>query len=95
MCKKEDIVFSRGCVEKSIVCAGVPSAFAFVLNLDPGWQREAGSEQALVKESGGSSLLHSNTRKCLLCSFKSMMRVAKVLGYVWVGRRACVNLLWG
>lgn len=101
MCKNEDLVFMWGCVEKNTVCAGVPSAFVFVLKwwfltLDPGWQMEAGTEQALVKESGGSPLLCTYTRRCLLCSFRRRDEGDKSPGpYVWAGSRACVNLLCG
>lgn len=84
MCKKEDVVFRQGCVEKNNVCASVPSAFVFglkwwFLTLGPGWQLEAGSEQASVKESGGT---HSSVRTpegvCFAPS-GGVMRVTKVL----------------
>lgn len=86
---------------KSTVCAGVPSAFVFMLKwllltLDSGWQMEAGSEQTLVEESGGSPLLCAYTRRCLLCSFRRRDEGGKSPEpYIWVGSRACVNLLCG
>lgn len=57
---------------------------------------KAGSEQALVEESAGSSLLYIYTRRCLLYSFRRCDEGDKSPGpYMWVGRRACVDLLCG
>lgn len=97
MCKNEDIIFRQGCVEKNCLCRCALSlcVHAEVVVPHPG-PRLAGSEQISVKESGGSSLLCTHTRRCLLCSFRRRDEGDKSPGpYVWVGRRACVNLLCG
>lgn len=102
MCKNKDIVFSRGCVEKNPVCAVCPQPLHSCWSgCSPPWTQAGKCRQDLNRlwwrrVVGVPSSIPTPESVCLACS-GGVMRVTKVLGYVCVGRRACVDLLcdWG
>lgn len=77
-------VLVGGCLEKCTVHTGMPSVFELAVkrwfpSLCPTWQMWAVSEQASVKESGGSLLLLT-LQSVLFAHSAGVLRVSKVLG---------------